>query len=288
MGQPNLSRAIKELENNLGITIFNRTTKGISITPEGEEFLQYARRIIAQVDEMEALYQNGRKPKQAFSISVPRASYISAALAEFAAGLRLDQPAEILYQETGSQHAIQNLLSGDYNMAIVRYQLPFERFFESLFQEKKLAWITVTEFSYLLLMSQDHPLAKKDEIHFSDLQDNIEIAHSDPYVPAMRQVEVKRAELSQYVDKHIYVFDRGSQFELLERVPNSFMWVSAVPQEMLDKYHLVQRPCIDNQKIHRDVLVFRRDYHMTELDRQFIAAVRKAKHQYLECRSDRP
>ena len=46
MGQPNLSRAIKELEDNLNITIFNRNSKGITITPEGEEFLQYARRII--------------------------------------------------------------------------------------------------------------------------------------------------------------------------------------------------------------------------------------------------
>ena len=53
MGQPNLSRAIKELEDNLNITIFNRNSKGITITPEGEEFLQYARRIISQVEEVE-------------------------------------------------------------------------------------------------------------------------------------------------------------------------------------------------------------------------------------------
>ena len=53
MGQPNLSRAIKELEENLHITIFNRTSKGITVTPEGEEFLQYARRIIGQVEEVD-------------------------------------------------------------------------------------------------------------------------------------------------------------------------------------------------------------------------------------------
>ena len=84
MGQPNLSRAIRELEDSLGITIFNRTSKGISITPEGEEFLQYARRIIAQIDEVEELYRSGRQQKQSFSICVPRASYISFALTEFA------------------------------------------------------------------------------------------------------------------------------------------------------------------------------------------------------------
>ena len=58
MGQPNLSRAIKELEESLGITIFDRTPKGITLTPQGEEFLQYARRIISQVDEVEQMYKN--------------------------------------------------------------------------------------------------------------------------------------------------------------------------------------------------------------------------------------
>ena len=50
MGQPNLSRAIRELETSLGITIFVRSAKGMSVTPEGEEFLRYARKILAEVD----------------------------------------------------------------------------------------------------------------------------------------------------------------------------------------------------------------------------------------------
>lgn len=51
MGQPNLSRAIRELEAGLGITIFERTPRGMVVTPDGEAFLQYAVRILAQIDE---------------------------------------------------------------------------------------------------------------------------------------------------------------------------------------------------------------------------------------------
>ena len=51
--QPNLSRAIKELEQTLGITIFERTSSGIITTPEGEEFLEHTRGIISQLDEIE-------------------------------------------------------------------------------------------------------------------------------------------------------------------------------------------------------------------------------------------
>ena len=61
MGQPNLSRAIKELEENLGIKIFRRTSKGIITTPEGEEFLEYARKITSQVEELENVYKKGQR-----------------------------------------------------------------------------------------------------------------------------------------------------------------------------------------------------------------------------------
>ena len=99
MGQPNLSRAIKELEESLGIIIFNRTPKGISITPEGEEFLRYAKRIIRQVDEVEEIYKNGRKPKTRFSACVPRATYLSHAFTEFAKHINDNSPADFFYKE---------------------------------------------------------------------------------------------------------------------------------------------------------------------------------------------
>ncbi len=84
----------------------------------------------------------------------------------------------------------------------------FERYFETLFTEKKISWVTITEYAYYLLMSKDHPLSGKEEIHFADLSEFIEISHADQYVPTVPVIDVKRAELSQFVDKHIYVFDR--------------------------------------------------------------------------------
>ena len=102
MNQPNLSRAIKDLENSLGITIFGRTAKGMYVTPEGEEFLGYARKILRQIDEVESIYKAGVPIKQRFSISVPRASYISEAFAQFSKSLT-NEPAELFYKETNAQ-----------------------------------------------------------------------------------------------------------------------------------------------------------------------------------------
>ena len=83
IAQPNISRSIKELEADLGITIFNRSSKGMVLTPEGEEFIRYAKSILKQIDEVELMYKQGAPKKQKFSISVPRACYISDAFAKF-------------------------------------------------------------------------------------------------------------------------------------------------------------------------------------------------------------
>lgn len=281
MGQPNLSRAIKELEENLNITIFKRNSKGITITPEGEEFLQYAKRIISQVEEVEEIYKNGRTPKQHFSASVPRASYISYAFAEFSKKINTEIPADIFYKETNSYRTINNVVRGEYNLGIVRYQTAFDKYFKSLFEEKHLNSETISVFKYILLISKNHPLSSKDDIQLKDLSDFIEITHADPYVPSLPLIDVKREELSKHVDKRIYIFERGSQFRLLETVPTTFMWVSPIPNDLYKKYNLIQKKCSDNEKTYKDVLIYRNGYTFSKLDSDFITALCEAKRKYI-------
>ena len=102
MGQPNLSRAIKELEQDLGIKIFNRTKKGVEVTYDGEEFIQYAKKILGDVEEIEKRYTQIGRVKERFSILGPRSSYIGIAFAKFAKTLNTDNPMEIIYKETNS------------------------------------------------------------------------------------------------------------------------------------------------------------------------------------------
>ncbi|MBQ7226394.1 MAG: LysR family transcriptional regulator [Clostridia bacterium] len=276
MGQPNLSRAIKELEDDLGITIFERNSKGVSPTPDGEEFLQYARRILLQINEVEDIYKIGKKKKSSFSACVPRAGYIAYAFAELSKNIDTQSPAEIFYKETNSMRTINNVVKGDYNLGIIRYLTTFEKYFESLFLEKNLVAETITEFSYVLAMSQNNPLAKKKNIKPEDLGEYIEIAHADPYVPSLPVIDVKKAEMSEFVDKRIYVFERASQYMLLENVPNTFMWISPIPDEMLEQHNLIERECSFSKKKYKDVLIYRQGYKLTDLDKMFIENVKKA------------
>ena len=275
--QPNLSRAIKELENTLGITLFRRTSKGIYPTPQGEEFLGYARKVLSQVDEIEAMYQHGSKKTTQFSISAPRASYVACAFTEFAKKLNSPAGAEIFYNETNPLRVISNITDADYRLGILRYQSAYDASFRSYLRERELAFELVYEFRYVLLMSRAHPLAEKAEIGLADLTPYAEIAHADPFVPSMPLSTARKNEVSADVDKHIYVFERASQMDLLSESTNMFMWVSPIPQRLLDRYGLVQRPCAGNDRKYRDMLIHKNEYCLTDIDKAFIDELMKAK-----------
>ncbi|MGN0172137.1 MAG: LysR family transcriptional regulator [Acutalibacteraceae bacterium] len=281
MGQPNLSRAIKELESSLGITIFKRSAKGMVVTPQGEEFLSYAVKILRQIDEVEAIYKAGAPVKQRFSISVPRASYISEAFARFSKSIRKDRPAELFYQETNSMRAVNNILHSDYKLGIIRYAENDDRYFREMLEEKGLTYELVTEFSYVLIMSKNSPLAPKEEIRFADLRPFTEIAHADPSVPSLPGASARKEELPDDIDRHIFIFERASQFELLSENTDTFMWVSPIPDRLLSRYDLVQKPCRDNRRIYKDMLIYRENYRLTDLDNRFINELCQSKRQYL-------
>lgn len=281
MGQPNLSRAIKELEASLNITIFDRSAKGMLVTPEGEEFLQYARKILKQIDEVEAYYQKGVSVKQRFSLCAPRASYVADAFARFSGLVDKDGPEELFYKETNSSRTINNVLRSDYKLGIIRYAENYDRYFKAMLEEKGLDYEMVAEFRYVLLMSEKHPLADREEIGYPDLKPYTEIAHADPYVPSLSLAEVRKEELPDEVSRRIFIFERASQFELLAANEETFMWVSPVPEALRRRYGLVQKVCPDNQRIYKDVLIYRKDYHLTEMDNLFISELCRAKRQYL-------
>ena len=109
------------------------------------------------------------------------------------------------------------------------------------------------------------------------MTDYIEIAHADPFVPSMPLSKVVKEELPDNIDRRIYIFERASQFDLLDKNPETFMWVSPVPKSLLERYNLVQKKCVENKKLYKDVLIYKKGYKLTELDRRFITKLCETK-----------
>mgnify|MGYP002582798937 CR=1 FL=1 len=280
ISQPSLSTAIRELEAETGVEIFRRTNRGIAVTPAGEEFLGYARKILKQIDEVESIYRHGRSGKQRFSISVPRACYISDAFARFTKKIG-GGSMELFYKETNSMRAINNILHSDYKLGIIRYASNYDKYFKNMLDEKELAYEMITEFQYVLVMSAKHPLAGVEQVKMVDLEPYTEIAHADPYVPSLSFAAVKKEELPDNIQRRIFVFERASQFELLRTNTDTFMWMSPVPSTLLDCYRLVEKRCDENKKMYKDLLIYRKDYKLSQLDELFITELCSSKRKYI-------
>lgn len=282
IAQPNLSRAIKELEKELNIVIFDRNTKGVTLTPDGERLISYGEKLLKEISYIEEQFKGEKTNKSVFSISVPRASYICSAFAEFSKELVKEEKCEVYYKETNNQRTLTNILEKGYKYGIIRYATAFDKYFKQTFESKNLAYEMITEFNYVLLVNKESPLTKIEKVKFSDLEPLIEIAHADPYAPSVSLSEIKKEELPDNISKRIFVFERASQFEVLSANTETFMWVSPVPQDILDRYGLVQLECEENKKVYKDVLIYQKNYKLTNLDKLFITKLCEAKRKYIK------
>ncbi len=250
MGQPNLSRSIKDLEAEIGIRLFQRTPQGVVPTQNSQAFFGYARSILAQMDSLSQLYHEPAQPCVRLHVAVPRASYVSEAFSRYAAGL-FSSSADLAYRETNALSVVNDVATGEAELGVLRYQKEHYRYFEHLLLENGLAAQPLFEYSMVVLMHQSHPLALLAEIPYHLLARHVEIVHGDltPVLPTESAAAAPMAE-----SKRMAVFDRGSQFDILRNLPGSYLWVSPMPFEVLQRHELVQKPC-HNATRYQDVVI---------------------------------
>ncbi len=268
ISQPNLSRAIRELEQEVGVTIFTRTSQGVQVTFGGEEFLRHARIILDEVEQIGRIAE-GEQTLQRFSLCVPRAGYISNAFTRFLAQLDSERKMLVDYKETSAIGAVQNILTGGFQLGILRYQKAVEPYFQALLREQGLDSKQVCDFVYLAAMSRDNPLSQKGGRVYADLKTLTEITHGDSYMlsPA-RQLPEQETEVG--TDRKIHVYDSMGQLAMLRQIPGTFMMVYPLEEELLERYGLVQRRVSDFSERCCDVLVFKRGYRFSALDKLFL------------------
>lgn len=278
MAQPNLSRAIKEAEDSFGFPIFERTSKGVVPTKEGTVFLDYARRILRQLDEMEKFVHDADSRVQRFSVAFPRGSYIAASIPAFISALDQEREIDMNIVETNSIQTIRQVEDGRCQLGIIRYQTFGEPYFSDYLKEKHMKSELIWEYECLVLMSAEHPLAQKPELHRDDLAEYLELSHGDTAIPYVDAAKI-RNDMISVTRKKIYLYERGNQFEILSKVPYTFIWVSPVTEDLLQKHGLIQRKCSFPDNKFRDLLIYPENYHFSDLDRVFLEKLYESKTQ---------
>ena len=108
ISQPSLSAAVKDLEEEIGVELFRRTNRGISVTPEGEEFLGYARQVVEQYELIETKYVSKEQAKKKFSVSTQHYTFAVNAFVELVKQFGMDEY-EFAIHETKTYTVIEDV-----------------------------------------------------------------------------------------------------------------------------------------------------------------------------------
>ena len=124
-------------------------------------------------------------------------------------------------------------------------------------------------------MSKDHPLAQYEDVAYHNLIGYTEIVHGDYQIPSISFSEISKTNVPEQAHRRIYVYDRGSQYDLLNSVEGSFMWVSQISKRILDKNGFVLKKCSQATQ-NRDVIIYPKGHKLSTLSKDFLKTVKEA------------
>ena len=170
ISQPSLSAAVKELEEETGIELFHRTNRGISLTPDGEEFIGYARQVVEQYELMENKYISKQQTKKKFSVSMQHYAFAVNAFVEMVKQFGMDEY-EFAVRETRTFEVIEDVRNVKSEIGILYVNAFNRKVLEKLFHENGLEFHPLLDCHIYVYLWKGHPLAEKELISLEELEE---------------------------------------------------------------------------------------------------------------------
>jgi len=275
MSQPQLSKAIRELEESVGISIFKRSSKGVVPTTNGADFIMDAKGIIAQLQRLETTYNPKKSEMVTLDAVVSRCEYISTAFLKFLSHISNEKKEKIIYRETNTTRAIKNVATGENNLGIIKYNASYEQYFFQMLDERELRHELLWEYDEVIAVSRKSPLAKLGAITESDLRNMTEILFGDNiihYGRSARSVKDAREHDNMH---HILVYERVGMCSALVGDVNSYSRIAPPPKGYFNENEIAIIPLKSGDSKYRDVLFYRKDYKLTATDKLFVAMLKE-------------
>lgn len=275
MNQPQLSKAIRELEESVGISIFKRSSKGVVPTTKGAEFIMDAKGIIAQLQRIEATYNPKKSGMITLDTAVYRCEYISAAFSRFLSRMRNEKKGKITYRETNTTRAIKNVATGENNIGIIKCNTAYEQYFTQMLEERELKHEVLWEYDEMIITSVDNPIAKLNVVEESDLEDMTELLFGDNLTHYGRSARsVKNAHEKEKI-RHIFIYERAGMCDALRSGENLYARISPPPYGYYNEEEFAILPVRGESTKCRDILFYRKDYKKSASDELFIKIVKE-------------
>lgn len=269
IAQPSLSETIKELENELGINVFLRSNRGISLTPEGEEFLGYARQVCEQAELLENRFIN-KESKKKFSVSMQHYTFAVYAFVKLVKEIGMDSY-EFAVHETKTSEVIENVKNFKSEIGVLYLNDFNEQVLGKMLRENSLEFVELFECDTYVYLWSKHPLASRDIISMSDL---------DPY-PCLAFDQGKNnsfylaEEMKSTYDykRLIKANDRATLLNLMVGL-NAYTLCSGIICEDLNGSDYIAIPLKESEKM-RIGYIKRKGTHLSRIGQLYVDELKK-------------
>ena len=268
VSQPSLTKAIKELEKEMGITIFDRTNKGITVSKEGERFLGYARQVLEQAALLEEQYKSQSGGKKQFSVSTQHYSFAVNAFVELLKGAGIDQY-DVSLRETQTYEIIDDVAHMKSEIGLLFYNDFNRPVLEKLIHTNELTFTELFTAHPHIFIGKNHPLANKDVVSMDELEEY-------PYI-SFEQGDHNSFYFSEEIfstvvrPKHIRVRDRASLFSLLLGL-DGYTVSSGVIDEEVNGENIISVPLAEEGLMHIGYITNNK-MHRSRLGQEYIQAL---------------
>ncbi|MDO4174723.1 MAG: LysR family transcriptional regulator [Eubacteriales bacterium] len=236
--QPSLTSAIKELEHELGITIFSRSNKGVTLSAEGEEFLGYARQVIEQTNLIEEKYFGSAPTRRQFCVSTQHYSFAVEAFVELLQHYGGEQY-DFRIRETKTYEIIEDVAKLKSEVGVLYLNAFNETILRKTLRENDLSFFPLFTAKPHVFVSTFSPLAEKQTVTLADLEPyprlSYEQGEHNSFYFAEEILSTRESK------KDIMVSDRATLFNLLVGL-NGYTICSGAINEQLNGKHIVAVP----------------------------------------------
>lgn len=210
--QPSLSNAVRDLEREMGIKIFIRNPKGITLTKDGVEFLSYARQILEQTALLEERYKSKDTNRELFSVSSQHYAFVVNAFVSLLKDADMSRY-ELFLRETRTYEIIDDVKNFRSEIGVLFLNSYNRDVLTKMFDDNRLTYTSLFQAHPHIFVSQDNPLANRDIVTMKDLEDFPYLSYDQGIHNSFYFSEEIFSQIPH--TKSIVVSDRATLFNLL-------------------------------------------------------------------------
>lgn len=283
ISQPHLSNIIKDLEKSIGFELFNRTSRGVTLTPAGEYFLKHSRSILKEIEALKKFTPTSLNVSDKLRVSMTKFTHIMECFNEICSKNENKNELTYILNEGTTRDVITDVTNGYTDIGVIHYDIHEAKNTHAFIEKNGLNWNTIAEFEPEICISKHHELIQKNKIvSLDNLKNYGFVRYLGQYEDFIYNIMKKGHQTDLNIsNKIVYVYGRSSLLNLIS-VSNFYTIGIKAFENQKSMFDVISVPIEDCESSILFTIITRNNSILNNTSKEFISNVTKLFHKLSE------